>query len=549
MRKLLILLLFPLAANAGYSDKFIEQFNDIGYVQGLIPAVVSIDSVSPVTNGVDIAVSSTLPITAGASVYSVTHNCSSPPSGGGALVKSPSAIKHTSGAVSITGLVPGASHCVSFSHQARGKRSDVQTTAQFTVPSGGGSGNTNEVNWNPGIHLGIKPDQFFVVRGDFRGGWKSAKSVINPMAICDGTATGNRIKGVRVKLEWGEYEQAAGDYSAGDELIDDILQFSESRECGESSDGARDGRRFMLSFLADPKGFGPVDSDGDKYNAIAGGKGGPFDNPLNFVCRQGNGGTAFETCGARIYDPAAPVQAAYTAWGEHIRDRYGSSDLIEMYGLRLEGASSVYNDDPVFGNGAPLQTFVRDFNIMLRDGGKARAWVIVGTNNYRAGNNEQMLTIHVPAMDAHGGMGVSHPDTFDDTPPGQSAHAVYYPVTNGSVNGGPAGQARHAHWAEFQRAGRTFTSIAGVLEQCCDPTYTHPGANLGSYYGTSNPSTTAYGATHGVPITTFGQYPISAWIAELESRPRGWTLFDASCPDAWLAAGLICKDIDGNVIP
>ena len=400
---------------------------------------------------------------------------------------------------------------------------------------------SRQVNWNPGIYLGIKPDQFFLERGNHLGGWRSAASVIGPMAICN--SSGANIKGVRVKLEWGEYENTSGDYSAGDALFDDILQYIESRACGESSPGAGDGRTFQFILVADPKG-----SSNDRYLAVPGGEGGPHDNPRDLVCRQGNGGTTVVTCGARVYDPNSEIGDIYWAWARHVRDRYGDSPYLEAFGMRVEGAASVYNEDPIYGNGSTFQNYVRDLNVMLRNDGRTRAWTLVGTNNFRAGHNDQLVTIHMPSMDATGGQGVSHPDTFEDVPPGQSAHAVYYPVTNGSTNGGRAGRALHAHLAEFQRAGRTFDTIPGVLQQCCDPTYLNPSSDLGRYFG-GPPSTTAYGATHATIITTFSAYPVSDFINELNSRPRGWTLYDESCPDNWLAAGITCVDDRGRVVP
>ena len=553
--RLLLTLFFLLAlpVSAGYNDRSIEIFGGVGYVDGTVPAVATVDGfTADQTNGGTLTFSSTLAITAGSPVFVFAHDCATPPSGGNALTKEPSARSFGSSPVTVDWLPDNYSGCLSISHLARAKRSSAATSAAFNLPSpggGAGSGAGNLVNWNPGVYLGYKPDQFFNVSGDHTQGYRTARSVLANSAMCQGTATAEMWKGVRVKMEWWEYELFVGDYSLGDGLVDDILDFAHSRECGESSPGARDGRTFSLIFAADPKGFkNPDGSDGDCFNAIAGGGDGPFNNSQNLIIRQGGGGSAVAVCGARVYDPSAPVQAAYTAFIQHFLNRYGNDELLEAFSMRVEGSSSVYNDDPLFGNGAIFQEYIRDLNVLLRNGGQTKFWSFVGTNNYRAGHNDQLITIHLPSMNATGGQGVSHPDTFDDTPPGQSAHAPFYPATNGSINNGPAGQVLHAHLSEFQRAGRTFTSIPGVIEQCCDPTYTHPNADLSSYFG-GPPSTTAYGTTHAVVITTFGQYPTSDFEAEFNSRPRGWTLFDDTCPDAWLAAGLTCVDRDGSVVP
>ena len=393
------------------------------------------------------------------------------------------------------------------------------------APASQSQGAAGTINWNPGVYVGFKPGQFYAVRNDFEGGWRSRSEIEDVMSrfMCEPQHA--NIRGARIRLEWGEYEGQRGDYSSGDELLEIMHRFLSSGDCG--------GIPRQLSIQTD---FQANNRDAREELCV------PvyLRNPTDMFAWQNGGGT--DRCAARVYTAQSQAFDRYIELWDHITSIYGDSPFVEQFSVKLEGSFGINARDSAF-NSTRAQERIRDMAVHVRNRAP-RVASTIGANNFSSGFHDDLLTVHKVAFDAVGGMGISWPDTFTSTSsnpnwrtPPVTPHEGYYHLFQGD----------HMMWGEWQIAGNRFTSFESVIEACCDPSYRNLNGGVSPYIQ-GPPPNTAHGSTHVVVITTFADFPVDDAVAAFDARPNGYDTFDMTCPDAWLDRGLQCVNNQGQVV-
>ena len=380
------------------------------------------------------------------------------------------------------------------------------------VPPLATASGSQRINWNPGVYFGFKPSSF----ENEDGSWKPASQVIGNNVMCK--PGGENVKGVRIKLDWAEYEPNLGNYK-GDELFDDVISFLSSGQCGGIPRQTVIQSDFFANNLAAREGrCVPAEHR----------------NSTDMVSWTNDAGR--DRCAARIWDTRSETLQNYRALWRHIAQRYGGSKYVERFGPKGEGALGVQRFDGDYDSNVTY-TALRDLALAVR------SWApqiptTLGSNNFQVGFDDLLISLYKEAMDNVGGMGLSWPDTWMKRAAPATRHHAYY---NQFHN-------QHMLWGEWQRPEKEFDTFAEAARVCCDPDYVDPRADPNDFVP-ANPPTHAYGATHVAVITTWAAFPEEDALAMFNQRARGYNTFDMSCPDAWLAAGLQCMDNQDRVIP
>ena len=381
----------------------------------------------------------------------------------------------------------------------------------------------NIINWNPGLYFGFKPTQF----QNEDGSWKSAASVLSSNAMCK--PGGENIKGIRIKLGWGDFEKSNGDYH-GFELVDDVLNYLRSGGCG----GVERRLMFGLEFQVNKK-------------AAEEGLCSPSDLSDEQVYWENKGGVA--RCAAPIWREGTQSRTRYMKAMQAIANRYKDEPLMEYLTAKGEGALAVKNDATF--------TYDKALNYLMEIGQEVRRIApkipyVIGTNNYRVGQTpDSMETIVRPTMESMAGFGVRWPDTFAQptwAAAPSTAHHKYYPeMTKKFMMAG-----------ELQLPGNRFETFDDVWKACCDASGYHDAKGDSSAFIPPTDNHT-WGASHITVITTYEKqgYPVRDAIATWEAN--NWQMYFDHCPTEWVENGAVCVTgktstnpgiiIPGNTVP
>lgn len=550
MRVLLAITAMLLAASihAGTPTEDCVGAPDNRYAQGSCPVSVASATLGTITT----SGASVTNLPAGGRYFVSAGTCGELPTGRFHLVRTAAGqgfgADITGTSVTVDWLETGATNqCIALVDYSRGVPSDIWTSAPFSVASGG----AQPINWNPLYYPTNKAANYHDAQGNFL---TAAEYYSRPPQniLCQPDAVGI-FDGEVFRLEVQEYEPTIGDRSAADAFLLDVHDYLSTGQCGgrplsmgvrlDSQANKKDADQGLCSY----QDFLPAQpAVGNKYT--------PADTNTNvyFWAQSGSGRTR---CALTIWKPG-PARDAYEDTWFHLAELFGDSPYVEIMSPKGEGAwinasnANSANFDP-----ATAYAYIMDFSKRLR-AAAPRVGFAMGTNNFMgASNHGRLLTDYKPTMDSDGGYFLRWPDTFaiprPTNPKGVTStpHGAYYHLFQGD----------HGMWGEFQFADTRFGSYDIAVRAAVDPNYNDVVPPNSEFRDASdNPMTVAppnvvYGNTHiGLPLTQGPSgFPLQDLLDLINAPPYNGTppLFDTSCPDAWVAAGLQCVDRDGNVIP
>ena len=538
MRRLTLCLLFALAALNAEALVLDAACPGHPACPGVVTADAAVSGVTGTSANLT-SVTSSNTIDGNNPIYAVAGNCAalqaaypSTVLGAHALRDSGSATAFASGGtITVSGMNPGAvDQCIAYLHWSGVYAEEVKYTATFATSAGA----SQQLNWNPGAYFGFKWSQLF----DGDGNRKTPAQIFGGDEMCQ--AGGENVKGVRIKCLWGECEPTLGDRSNIDFLVE-IRDWLGSGACG----GIPRQLATQLDYFANnaealrcqcvPTDYCPQ-NDHRRHDSSF-----PASVHPGVAFWQNDSGR--ERCGARLHNGSSDVLARFTETWEYFATQLGTgvnARYLERFSPKSEGASGWQH------SGDSTWDIQAELDIRLTLAQQIRGWapqtaVTLGTNNFRAGHDDKLVTQWLPVMEAEGGYGIAWPDTWSRTVPPYTTHHAY---NNQFFN-------RHMMWAEYQRTTVEHNSWLDAFNAAVNPATVDARADLNDFVP-PNPSTTGWGATHTVHITTWNQTDpfdssSSAFLTEWNAyTPKS---FDATCPDAWVANGFVCVDNQGNVVP
>lgn len=473
------------------------------------PAVVSgIGIANETTNAADLTITTSGSVSA-ANPIAVRVYTGSPPTA--ADFWGPGTQYITANGGAITGLASNASSQIAVSHRSSWR---FATPVLGTVTTTGAASGI-AVKWNPGgyqiIDLPRVQDRTLAEVEAFLAGH---------VACADDYPW---FKGFKIRLHWREYEASKEDYSAGDAVIQRLMDALAS-SCGN--------RRVILhtDFQANHGHAGIPGNPNHGKLCI------PADLVEHVVERtQEQADARTERCMAPVWNAATPVPARHLQLVEHIAERWGDHPRFEAYYPKGEGSvgGDIENNDPNYDR-LNIDNHLRASLLAFR--AKAPTTMACVGTNFHAGvgldGRDNVVDNWIPWMDANPiGLCIHWPDTHTlRTIPATTTHE-FHPTLWADQFG------MHGEW---QRPGTTFPTFSAALQACCDRSgWTSPGSSAPATWAASHPTIGFLrgGATDATGNNSAIMSQVNEYIVT-DGRDSHYT---DNCPAKWVAAGATCE--------
>lgn len=410
------------------------------------------------------------------------------------------------GAVGLLSLVVGAQELLPPSPCFDGSCAEHVSVSS---PEEARSGNPLGIKWNPGVYqiLDLPRALDDVVLERYLNGHQGC------------TADYPWFTGFKVRIHWQEYERAPRDYSAGDEIVQRLLD-KLATHCGN--------RRLILHTDFHANHFSHA---GHPNNPSLPRLCAPADLREFVVERTAEqADNRTPRCMAPVWNNDTPVPARHNALVDHIARTWNSHPRFEGYFPKGEGSigGDIEGNDPTY-NRLRYEQYMFDLALRYREQAP-NTWFALGTN-FHAGvgidGPQNLVDNWLPWIEANGvGIGVHWPDT----------HTVrQFPATSAHRHHRDEWANQIAMVGEWQRPGTTFRRFGDVHDACCNS----EGWRVGGEEATWAATHPIMGFLTGSALDAENQADIFRVVAARIDAGNS-AVFSKACPAKWTQGGANC---------